>query len=423
MLKKTLLIMAWVSWFVPASGQEGPVTLDYCLSRALANHPLFDQYDLLASTSELRTKNFNRNYLPEMNINGDAHYQSDVTEIPIENPLFTIEPLDKDQYKISLDISQVIYDGGITKKNKDIEFIDNQINVQNVGIDLYRLKERIVGIYFSIISLQENRRLLDVNRQILQSRLKEVESGVKNGIVLSSNAEILKAELLKIDQKEIEIDAGISSGYKVLSILTGEQIIAGTRLEWGNPVIEQYLPGTGRLEYNLFDLQQQKTESMKKLASSKLVPRLMAYGQAGYGKPGYNMLLNEFDDYYIVGAKLSWNFWNWNKTRNEKTILDLHKEIIGKNRESFDQSLATDLERRMAEIVKIETLLPKDREIAVIRAGIVQTYASRLQNGVITATEYITELNAETEGKLNLKIHEVQLVRAKYEYLATAGKL
>jgi len=423
MLKKILLITAWVSCFAFASGQERSVTLDYCLSQALANHPLFDQYDLLSSASELRTKNINRNYLPEMNINGDAHYQSDVTEIPVFNPLVTIEPLDKDQYKISLDVSQMIYDGGITKRNKDVEYIDNQINQQNVGIDLYRLKERIVGVYFSIISLQENRGLLDVNRQNLISRLKEVESGVKNGVVLSSNAEILKAELLKIDQKEIEIDAGIASGYKVLSILIGEEIAQGTKLEWGNPVIEQYLPGHDRLEYNLFSLQQQKAESMKKLASSKLMPRLLAYGQAGYGKPGFNMLLNKFDDYYIVGAKLNWNFWNWNKTRNEKTILDLHKEIIDKNRESFDQSLATDLERRMAEIVKIETLLPKDEEIAGIRAGIVVTYASRLQNGVITATEYIAELNAETEAKLNLKIHEVQMVRAKYEYLATAGKL
>ncbi len=83
---------------------------------------------------------------------------------------------------------------------------------------------------------------------------------------------------------------------------------------------------TTRLEYNLFSLQQQKAESLKKLASSRLVPKLWAYGQAGYGRPGFNMLLNEFDDFYIIGAKLSWNFYNWNKTRNEKSILDLQKE-------------------------------------------------------------------------------------------------
>jgi outer membrane protein TolC len=154
-----------------------------------------------------------------------------------------------------------------------------------------------------------------------------------------------------------------------------------------------------------------------------LIPKLWAYGEAGYGRPGFNMLLNKFDDFYIIGAKLSWNFYNWNKTRNEKSILDLQKDIVTTNQKSFDQNLSVDLEKRMTEIVKIETLIPKDEEIVNVRSGIVQTYASQLQNGVITATEYITELHAETEARLNLKIHQVQLVRAKYDYLSTAGKL
>jgi outer membrane protein TolC len=423
MIKKTLLLTVLAGCIALGYGQDSTITLDYCLSRAEANHPLFTQYELLASSSNLKIQNLNKSYLPEMNINGDAHYQSDVTEVPTVVAAFAPEPLDKDQYKLSLDVSQLIYDGGLTKSNKDVETIDNEINRQNVGISLYQLKERVVAVYFNIIGLQESLELLELTRQTLLSSYKEVESAVKNGLVLSSNAEILKAELLKIDQKEIEIKASITSSYKILSILTKEEIPAGTRLEWQNPVIASYAPGYDRLEYTLFSLQQQKAESLKKIASVKRMPKLWAYGQAGYGKPGYNMLLNDFDDYYMIGAKLTWNVWNWNKTKNEKTILDLNKEIVESNKNSFDQNLSTELERKMAEIMKIEALLPKDQEIAAIRSGIVRTYASRLQNGVITATEYVSELHAETEARLNLRIHEVQLAKAKYEYLAIAGKL
>jgi outer membrane protein TolC len=358
-----------------------------------------------------------------MNVNGDAHYQSDVVEVPVAIAAFAPEPLDKDWYKISLDVSQLIYDGGITRKNKDIEYLEEQINRQAVSVDLYKIKERVVGVYFSIISLQESLELLNLTRESLKSRLKEVESGVMNGVVLASNADIIKAELLKIDQREIELQSGITTGYKVLSILTGEQIATGTPLEWTDPVIESYIPGQDRPEYGLYSLQQQKAESMKKLTTSKLIPKVFAYGQAGYGRPGYDMLLNEFDDFYTIGARLSWNVWNWNKSKNEKTILELNKEIIENNKNSFDQNLNTDLERKMAEIVKIEALIPKDREIAELRSGIVKTYASQLDHGVITATEYITELHAELEALLNLKVHEVQLARAKYDYLAAAGKL
>jgi outer membrane protein TolC len=423
MIKKTLLLTVLAGWIAIGYGQDSTITLDYCLDRAEANHPLFSQYELLASQNDLKIKNLNKSYLPEMNINGDAHYQSDVTEVPTVVAAFAPEPLDKDQYKLSLDVSQLIYDGGLTKSNKSIEAIDNEINRQNVGISLYQLKEKVIAVYFNIIGLQESLELLELTRQNLLSRYKEVESGVRNGLLLSSNAEILKAELLKLDQKEIEIRASIASSYKILSILTKEEIPAGITLEWQNPVIESYAPGYDRLEYNLFSLQQQKAEALKKTASVKRMPKLWAYGQAGYGKPGYNMLLNDFDDYYMIGAKLTWNVWNWNKTKNEKTILDLNKEIVESNKNSFDQGLSTELERKMAEIAKIEALLPKDQEIADIRSGIVRTYSSRLQNGVITATEYVTELHAETEAMLNLKIHEVQLARAKYEYLATAGKL
>ena len=423
MIKKTLLLTALAGWIALGYGQDSTITLAFCLSKAETNHPLFSQYELLASSSDLKIQNLNRNYLPEMNINGDAHYQSNVTEVPTVVAAFAPEPLDKDQYKLSLDVSQLIYDGGSTKSNKEVEAIDNEINRQNVGISLYQLKEKVIAVYFNIIALQESLGLLDITRENLLSRYKEVESGVKNGLLLSSNAEILKAEILKLDQKEIEIRTSIASSYKILSILTKVEIPAGTKLEWQNPVIDSYAPGYDRLEYNLFSLQQQKAESLKKVATVKRLPKLWAYGQAGYGKPGYNMLLNDFDDYYMIGAKLTWNVWNWNKTKNEKTILDLNKSIVESNKNAFGQSLASDLERRMAEIVKIEALLPKDQEIADIRTGIVRTYASRLQNGVITATEYVTELHAETEAKLNLRIHEVQLARAKYEYLATAGKL
>jgi hypothetical protein len=119
MKKIILLISVWAGCFAFASGQEGTVTLDHCLSRALANHPLFEQYDLLNSSIDLKIKNLNKNYLPDMNINGDAHYQSNVTEVPTVIPSFAPEPLSKDQYKVSLDVSEMIYDGGLTKRNKD----------------------------------------------------------------------------------------------------------------------------------------------------------------------------------------------------------------------------------------------------------------------------------------------------------------
>jgi outer membrane protein TolC len=412
-----LILPAWLQ------AQDAAVTLEYCLQKARENHPLADQSDFLSASSALKLKNLNRNYLPEININGDIHYQSDVTAVPVKIEQFAPEPLDKDWYKITLDVSQIIYDGSITKRSKDVENLDNQIGLQNTEIEVYRIKERVTAAFFNILTMQENKSLLELYRSTLESRLKEVESAVRNGAALASNADILRAEILKTGQRIDETEIAIESSYKILSLLVGEEIASGTPLDMSSPEIPA-LPGAGnRPEYGLFSLQEQKTISMKKVSSSRLMPKLIAYGQAGYGRPGFDMLKNEFDDFYIVGAKLSWNVWNWNKTSNERTILDLNRNIIASNRDAFSQNVSIELERRRAEIVRYDKLIEKDEQIAALRKQVAETYASRLRNGVITSTEYITELNAEAEALLNLKIHKVQLVRARYEYLAAAGKL
>ncbi len=422
MIKKFLLLAGVITSGL-AQAQDTALSLQYCLQKARENHPIAHSADYLSASSALKMKNLNKNYLPELNLNGDVHYQSAVTEVPIKIEQFAPEALDKDWYKLSLDISQVIYDGGATRRSKDVESYDDQINRKNVGIEIYKVTEQVTGAYFTILSLRENRNLLDLHRETLQARLNEVESGVRNGVVLASNADILRAELLKIDQRIAENEIGLESAYKILSILVGEDIQTVTPLEMTSPEIPLQLTATNRLEYSLFTLQEQKTESMKSVAASRLMPRLIAYAQAGYGRPGFDMLVNEFDDFYMVGARLNWNIWNWNKTKNEKSILDLNRNIIQDNRNAFSRGMSVELERRQAEIIRYQKLLEKDEEIVTLRTKVVRTYESRLQNGVITATEYITELNAETEALLNMKMHQVQLVRAKYEYLAAAGTL
>ncbi|MFO7615474.1 MAG: TolC family protein [Bacteroidales bacterium] len=423
MLKRAMSFLVSVFIIISSPAQEKKLTLQECLQKAALNHPLSDQAGYLAATGDLKSRNLNRNYLPEFTINGNIHYQSDVTEVPIRVPQFEFEALSKDWYKISLDASQVIWDGGITRRSKEVEELDNMIGLQNVGIEMYRIRERVITAYFNILALQEQKSLLELHLGTLQSQLDEVESGIRHGAVLASNADILKAEMLKMGQRLTENELNIVLAYKILSLLTGEEIAVDTDLQM--PVQDIYMTAGGqdRLEYGLFSLQEQKAESMKKVVSSRLMPRFVAYGQAGYGRPGFDMLKNEFDDFYMIGARMSWNFWDWNKGRNEKTILDLNRNIIQSNRDHFSQNISIELERKQAEVLRYHKLIEKDEEIAELRAGISKTYASRLANGVITATEYITELNAETEALLNLKIHQVQLVKATYDYLATAGKL
>ena len=421
-MKKPIILL--IAAILPAwLAAQRVITLEECHSKSIENHPVYGEFELIGQSSDLKIKNYNKTYLPELNLSGQASYQSDVTKVPTFIPQFAPPSISKDWYKVYLDVGQVIYDGGTTKQNKNVEVIDHLIDKQNLEIQLYQIKDRVDQVFFGILILQENRALLDVKAGELQARLKDVSSAVRNGLILASNEDILQAEMMKIEQKKAEIDIGISSGYNVLEEMMGEEIAEGTILEAPSPVADLSATGNSRLEFGLFQLQQQKMDAVKKLTGTRLMPRFVAFAQAGYGRPAFDMLNDSFEDYYIVGARLNWNFWNWNKTRNEKQILDLNKQIINKQQDAFDQGLSIELQNKRSEVIKYEALIVKDEEIVALHDRIIKTYASQLEHGVITATEYLSELNAGTEAKLNMQIHKIMLIQAKINYMATAGKL
>lgn len=400
------------------------VTLEQCYEEALENYPLSRQGELLVSSNELSLKNLNKNYLPSMAINGQAHYQSDVTKVPVQDiPVFGVSPLENDWYKIMLDVNQVIYDGSATSRQKELEKVNLEIDQQSLEIELFKLKQQINHVYFNIILLEENARILELHKATLAERQKVVESGVRNGSLLASNEDILKAEVLQIEQSIEEVNISRGSAIAMLMEYTGLAMDDNTEFLLPEIHVNPTMVVNNRPEYIMFSIQQRKIEASKKLIGSKNLPRLSAFGQAGYGRPGYDMLKNQFDDFYMIGARLSWNFWDWNHTSKEKEILDLRHSIISTEKETFDKHIRIDLENKIANILKAERLIARDEEIISLRERITASSSSQLENGVITSTEYVAELNAESKARLDMEVHKIELVKAKLDYQSTLGNL
>ena len=403
------------------------ITLETCYQSAIQNYPLSRQKELLPLSNELKMKNLNKNYMPEMMVNGQAHYQSDVTKTPFQNASIPgIEPIPtvaNDWYKISLDVNQVIYDGSTTGRQKQLEQINLEIDQQNIDIELYKLKERINHIFFSVLLYRENIHVIELHKSILTAKLSDIESGIRNGTILASNADILKAEIIQIEQSLAELNIGIQTSIDILNELTALQLNNTTEFEMPDISIDMSSYLNSRPEITLFSLQQDKLQASKKVIGTKLIPRLSAFGQAGYGRPGYDMLNPNFDDFYMIGARLNWNIWDWNRSGKEKDILDLQSQIINTQKETFDKNIRIDLQNKIAEIRKVEEMIDRDLQIIELREKISKASSSQLDNGVITSTAYLTEINAESKSKLDLESHKIQLVKAKLDYKATIGNL
>ncbi len=349
--KLLLFLVALAAW--PGLGQ-GVLTIDSCYKLAEKNWPLIHQIDLIANSNDLKIKNLNKNYLPQSLFSVNVSYQSDVTQVSIPLPS-GFGPLDmpemsKDWYKAILDVNQAVWDGNVTSYNKKVEKYNQDVDQTSVQSELYKLKDRVNQIYLSVLLLDANDTLLASNFDQVSSKLREIEVAVKNGAALQMNADALRAELIRIEQLMDESSGDRKAAFGMLSQLLGVTVGRNTRLVMPNPAVNSYLFENKRFENEIFTLQESRLGVLRDMVTTKWNPKIYAYGQAGYGRPSLNMLDNDFKPWGLVGAKLTWNFWNWNANKNEKKILDIQADIIKSQQSAFDRNLRIQAERDLAEI-------------------------------------------------------------------------
>ncbi|MBN2682316.1 MAG: TolC family protein [Bacteroidales bacterium] len=410
--------------------QKDSISLAVCLSKANENFPLIKQRGLLSESSSLKIKNIAADNFPNLSLNGQATYQSDVTNVSLVMPeipgIGQIPSPDmpvpsKDQYKISLDVSQPIWDGGISKSRKNIENASLEADLQNVEVDIYKLWPQINNLYFSILVYEKNIETINLLSSELKDKLLVAQSALRNGVADSSSIEIINAELINIERQIIELEEGKRASVEMLKTIILFEIDDNTFFSIPNP--GDFIIEGNRPELKLFELNRQKIEVSEKLISGKSSPKIYGFGQLGYGRPGLNMLSDDFDSFWIVGAKVSWNITDLKKNSREKQILEISKDMINVQEDVFKNSVDVQREKIEAEITKYNSLAEKSKELYEIRKSIAEKSSSKFKNGVISSNDLISDLNAKTRALLNLEFYKLQLIKAEVDLLTTNGNL
>lgn len=405
------------------AGVPDTLSIDFCLEEAIKNYPLIKQKDLLAESLRFKTEKLNTAYYPQLQANAQMTYQSDVTSIPALTPFMTPVTFDKDQYKFTLDVNQVIWDGGVTGIQKNIEMAGYDVDRNQLDAELYKIKERVNALYFSILMAQQQEQIVQNISDNLIEKMRSVSVASKNGMALQSDVDVLNAEIIRTEQQLIEAASARLSALIMLGEFLNAELTAGTTLlfpqmQTDNPVFEDK-----RKESEVFDYQLKRIDTQKLLVKHLLYPKLFVFGQLGYGKPGLNMLSNSFDDYYLAGAKVTWNISAFYNQKKDLKLFDLQKEIISSQKEVFEKNLKMACQKEAGEIIKLSQLIEKDDEIIALREKIRRTASSKLDKGTISATDYVNELYAEKQARLNKELHLIQQAMYKMNYLFQTGKL
>jgi outer membrane protein TolC len=392
------------------------ISLVQCYQLVTNNYPLAKQTELLKQKNDFETEAIQKGKLPKIDWNAQATYQSDVTEVPV----MTIEPLNNDQYRTTIDVNQLLYNGGLIDANAKLKESQTRTQQQQVEVALYQLKYKINYYYFSILILQERENILKSKQEQLVLKIKEIKSGVKFGAILPSSVKVLEAENLKLKQQLAEINSDKIKLLQNLSLVTFTSFSNATFLE--KPTVTTDLSAEiTRPELLLYDLQSEQIETASAVLNKNLVPKINAFGTAGYGNPGLNMLDNSFQTFYMVGVRANWNVFDWNITKTEKEALSVSKELVATEKETFKLNSQMQLQEFENEINKAAAVLATDFEIIALRTDVLKSSDVQLKNGVITSSEYIIDFTNLYEAKINQKLHEIQLELAKANYQITKG--
>lgn len=380
-------------------------------------------YNVLPATDSiyaLRKSNIKVNYLPRLDFNAEATWQTDVTQMNIPIPNISVPSPDKDNYKLTVDVSQLIWDGGATSSRLKSDENTRLLEQNKVDNELYVLKDRLAALYFGLSSIDIAIQQLRIMEGELDKRIAEIQAGVNAGAILESSLIALQAEKLRIGQS---VDANLAQRDNFIESIysiSGQRISEQSEIKLPNLTI----PTTSqcnRPDYKTFDLQKDYLSSTSRLMSSKRMPTLAAFAKAGYGKPGLNMLSSEFDTYAIVGARLSWNIWDWNSTSRERQNIKIQQNIMEYRRDVFDDNYNSQVKSSMAQINSLEKQIASDEKIVELLEKSVQVSASQLKNGTITSATYLSDFNSLLRARIDMSLRKVKLSQEKVELYFTMG--
>ena len=411
MISLALIMLSSVSW---------AQTLEECQQAAEKNYPLIKQYGLIAKTTQLTVKNIQKGWLPQLTASAQATYQSAVTTWPesmqtmYQQMGLNMKELRKDQYKISVDLQQTIYDGGAISSQRNIAQQEGKVQEAQTETNLYQVRRHINEMYFSLLLLNEQIQLNEDVKVLLQSSEKKLSAMVKGGTAATSDLDNVRAERLSVEQQNENLKQQKLMLQRMLSVFCGLEV---NNTQKPAP-IQIASSVNNRPEMRLYNSQLELTEAKEKALDTQLRPKLGLFAQGFYGYPGLNMFEDMMNRKWslngIVGVKLSWNVSALYTHKNDKAKLSAQREMIENAREVFLFNNKLEEIQQNENINRYQTMMKSDDEIIVLRTNVRKAAESKLAHGIIDVISLLREINNENAAKTQQTIHEIDMLKEMY---------
>ena len=394
-------------------------TLDECQQAAERNYPLIKRMDLIRQTTDLNVGNIQKGWLPQVSVMAQSTYQSDVTAFPYEMQALykqmgiSMEGLRKDQYRVGIDVQQLVFDGGAIRNQKEMARLQGVVESAQNEVSMYSVRQRVNEMYFALLLLDEQILLNKDLQALLNGNEKKLASLYKKGTAAEVDYLNVKAERLNVEQQMTSLQSQRQTAARMLSVFCGIEVkklvkpeVVGTSAENNRP------------ELRLIDSQIRLANAQEKALHSALLPRLGVFASGFYGYPGYNMFEDMMHRKWslngMVGARLTWNIGAFYTHKSDKAKLKLMRQSAENSREVFLFNNNLEQIRQDENISRYRKLMAEDEEIISIRSSIRKAAESKLAHGIIDVNDLVREINAENATRVQRSVHEIEMLKEIY---------
>lgn len=397
-------------------------TLQQCQEAAEKNYPLIKQHDLIKRTAELTVSNLGKSWLPQVALNAQATLQSDVTSWPqqmqslLNQMGVEIKGLKKDQYRVGLDVSQMLYDGGAIRSQQQIARLQGQLESAQNDVNLYAIKQRVNEMYYGLLLLEAQLLLNKDVRQLWESNEKKLASLFRRGAAAECDYLAVKAERINSEQQGIELQSQRNTLAHMLSLFCGidvNEVVMPDVDEANLNAVNQ------RPELKLIETQLRLTDAQLQSINTQLRPRVSLFASGFYGYPGYNMfedmMTHKWSLNGMLGAKVTWNMGAFYTRKNDMSKVSIRRDMAENNREVFLFNNRLEQTKSAEAITRYRQLLEKDNEIINLRTSVRKAAESKLNHGIIEVNDFIKEINAENYARVQHAIHRIELLKSMSE--------
>ena len=396
------------------------VTIEQCQQWAVSQTSANVQKDLNGQILKTNIQNAGAHLYPKLSVNGRFAYES--ADVPPVSPFDQNPEWARMQYHIGLDLEQVLFEGGKFFYGRQFATLQNDAEIYKIELSMNEIKAQVINLYLSLLIIDKQIDIIQNVQSTFDDQLKQLRVLYKEGVIPQNDVSQLELEDLKMEQNQDELQAKRESIISTLSILTGQDLSKATFVM---PELSDFstTAPSSRLEFSILENQLKQMEFQRKLHFSNSLPKISVFASGGYGRPDYQFYFSRPDWYYMAGVSIRIPVIDWAKSSGVAKVIGIQKQILESQEADFKKSNQIAIQEKLNEIKRLEHLIQLDKAINEKYAELTKTYSSQLANGTITVTDYIRQHNDELTSRMNQEIHNIQLLKTKYELMALRGEL